>query len=130
MQRDAATEAVFKPVRPPTTFEETVERLGTAIRLGLLPAGSRLPAERDLAGQLGEAVELAGLGPLGRQDRGAGLDGDPVVEHRPGGSAKWLSLLLRQRRPLGDERATGAPPLGDEMTALHKSGESLAKRRT
>ena len=53
MQRDAATEAVFKPVRPPTTFEGTVERLGTAIRLGLLPAGSRLPAERDLAGQLG-----------------------------------------------------------------------------
>ena len=53
MQRDAATEAVFKPVRPPTTFEETVERLGTAIRLGLLPAGSRLPAERALAGQLG-----------------------------------------------------------------------------
>jgi GntR family transcriptional regulator, transcriptional repressor for pyruvate dehydrogenase complex len=53
MQRDAAKEAVFKPVRPPTTFEETVERLGTAIRLGLLPAGSRLPAERDLAGQLG-----------------------------------------------------------------------------
>ena len=52
MQRDAAREAVFKPVRPPTTFEETVERLGTAIRLGLLPAGSRLPAERDLAGQL------------------------------------------------------------------------------
>src|ERR671922_3095549 len=51
--RTPATEAVFKPVRPPTTFEETVERLGTAIRLGLLPAGSRLPAERDLAGQLG-----------------------------------------------------------------------------
>jgi DNA-binding FadR family transcriptional regulator len=51
MDRDAALEAVFKPVRPPTTFEETVERLGTAIRLGLLPAGSRLPAERDLAEQ-------------------------------------------------------------------------------
>jgi len=27
---------VFEPVSPPTTFEETVERLGTAIRLGLL----------------------------------------------------------------------------------------------
>ncbi len=40
------------PVRPPTTFEETVERLGTAIRLGLLPPGSRLPAERELAGEL------------------------------------------------------------------------------
>jgi DNA-binding FadR family transcriptional regulator len=53
MQRDAALEAVFKPVRPPTTFEETVERLGTAIRLGLLAPGSRLPPERDLAEELG-----------------------------------------------------------------------------
>ena len=53
MERDAALEAVFQPVRPPTTFEETVERLGTAIRLGLLSPGSRLPPERDLAGELG-----------------------------------------------------------------------------
>ena len=53
MERDAALEAVFKPVRPPTTFEETVERLGTAIRLGLLSPSSRLPPERDLADQLG-----------------------------------------------------------------------------
>jgi DNA-binding FadR family transcriptional regulator len=52
MERDAALAAVFKPVRPPTTFEETVERLGTAIRLGLLAAGSRLPSERDLADEL------------------------------------------------------------------------------
>jgi GntR family transcriptional repressor for pyruvate dehydrogenase complex len=52
MERDAALEAVFMPVRPPSTFEETVERLGTAIRLGLLPPGSRLPSERDLAGRL------------------------------------------------------------------------------
>ena len=41
--------AVFEPVQAPTTFEETVERLGTAIRLGLLPAGTRLPPERELA---------------------------------------------------------------------------------
>jgi DNA-binding FadR family transcriptional regulator len=52
VERSAALDAVFKPVHPPTTFEETVERLGTAIRLGLLPPGSRLPSERDLAGQL------------------------------------------------------------------------------
>jgi GntR family transcriptional regulator, transcriptional repressor for pyruvate dehydrogenase complex len=50
--RTPALEAVFKPVQPPTTFEETVERLGTAIRLGLLVPGSRLPPERDLAEQL------------------------------------------------------------------------------
>ena len=48
----SAQEAVFAPVRPPTTFEETVERLGTAIRLGLLAPGSRLPPERELAGEL------------------------------------------------------------------------------
>jgi GntR family transcriptional repressor for pyruvate dehydrogenase complex len=53
MERSAAVEAVFQPVNPPTTFEETVERLGTAIRLGLLSPGTRLPAERDLADQLG-----------------------------------------------------------------------------
>jgi DNA-binding FadR family transcriptional regulator len=52
MEPSSATAAIFEPVQPPTTFEETVERLGTAIRLGLLPPGSRLPAERDLAYQL------------------------------------------------------------------------------
>src|SRR5919108_5675927 len=51
--RTPALEAVFKPVQPPTTFEETVGRFGTAIRLGLLPAGSQLPPERSLADQLG-----------------------------------------------------------------------------
>jgi GntR family transcriptional repressor for pyruvate dehydrogenase complex len=48
-----AVAAVFDPVQAPSTFEETVERLGTAIRLGLLPAGSRLPPERELSEQLG-----------------------------------------------------------------------------
>ncbi|MGE0066889.1 MAG: FadR/GntR family transcriptional regulator [Solirubrobacterales bacterium] len=52
MQRDPALEAVFLPVRPPSTFEETVERLGTAIRLGLLAPGSQLPPERELAREL------------------------------------------------------------------------------
>ncbi len=52
MERSAATEGVFKPVQPPTTFEETVERLGTAIRLGLLKPGTQLPPERELADQL------------------------------------------------------------------------------
>ena len=52
-EQTPALEAIFKPVHPPTTFEETVERLGTAIRLGLLVPGTRLPSERDLADQLG-----------------------------------------------------------------------------
>jgi len=48
-------EAVFAPVRSQTAFEETVDRLGTAVRLGLLPPGTRLPAERELCGRLGIA---------------------------------------------------------------------------
>lgn len=47
-----ATDAVFSPVVAPSTLEETVERLGGAIRSGLLPPGRRLPAERELAEQL------------------------------------------------------------------------------
>jgi DNA-binding FadR family transcriptional regulator len=52
METDAALEAVFMPVRPASTFEETVERLGSAIRLGLLAPGSKLPPERELARRL------------------------------------------------------------------------------
>jgi DNA-binding FadR family transcriptional regulator len=52
MQRDAALEAVFMPVQPASTFEETVERLGSAIRAGLLSPGAKLPPERELAKQL------------------------------------------------------------------------------
>jgi GntR family transcriptional regulator, transcriptional repressor for pyruvate dehydrogenase complex len=52
MDRSAAVEAIFERVQPPTTFEETAERLGTAIKLGLLAPGSRLPPERELAEQL------------------------------------------------------------------------------
>jgi GntR family transcriptional regulator, transcriptional repressor for pyruvate dehydrogenase complex len=53
MAHDAAVAAVFEPVQPLTTFEETVERLGSAIRLGILAPGTRLPSERELAEQLG-----------------------------------------------------------------------------
>src|SRR5215218_6696718 len=48
-----ARASVFEPVAPQSTYEETVARLGTAIRLGVLAPGTRLPAERDLADQLG-----------------------------------------------------------------------------
>jgi DNA-binding FadR family transcriptional regulator len=48
-------DAVFAPVRSVTALEETVERLGTAIRLGLLAPGTRLPAERELCARLGIA---------------------------------------------------------------------------
>lgn len=46
---------LFAPVVSTTAFEETLERLSTAIKLGLLEPGARLPAERELCEQLGIA---------------------------------------------------------------------------
>src|ERR1700733_5739131 len=51
----APPEALFATVRSQTAFEETVDRLGTAIKLGLLRPGSRLLAERELCARLGIA---------------------------------------------------------------------------
>lgn len=47
-----AEDALFRPVRAGNAFEETVERLLTAIKLGVVVPGSRLPPERELAGRL------------------------------------------------------------------------------
>jgi DNA-binding FadR family transcriptional regulator len=44
-------DALFRPVRAGNAFEETVERLLQAIKLGVVEPGERLPSERDLAGR-------------------------------------------------------------------------------
>jgi DNA-binding FadR family transcriptional regulator len=44
---------VLRPVREGNAFEETVERLLTVIKLGLIGPGERFPAERELSAQLG-----------------------------------------------------------------------------
>lgn len=43
---------VFDPIEAPSIYQETLARLGTAIRIGLLAPGDRLPPERELAEQL------------------------------------------------------------------------------
>jgi DNA-binding FadR family transcriptional regulator len=45
--------AVLGPVRAGNAFEETVERLLTVIKLGVVGPGEKFPAERDLAVLLG-----------------------------------------------------------------------------
>jgi DNA-binding FadR family transcriptional regulator len=45
--------ALLGPVRAGNAFEETVERLLTVIKLGLVARGDRFPPERELAAQLG-----------------------------------------------------------------------------
>ena len=104
--RGPALEAVFQPVQPPTTFEETVERLGTAIRLGLLPPGTRLPPERELAEELriSRSTLRQALTTLVQSGYLVSLRG------RSGGT------FVADEPPLA--RETEGPPLGDEARAV------------
>jgi len=102
-------ETVFAPVRSQTAFEETVERLGTAIKLGLLPPGTRLPAERELCAKLGIArstlrqalVALAQSGHL-RATRGRG-GGTFVADPQPPADPPSVDVLAAWR-DVCDER--------------------------
>ena len=51
--RTPASDALLRPVRLGNAFEETVERLLSTIRLGVLGPGEHLPPERELALRLG-----------------------------------------------------------------------------
>jgi len=102
---DAATslETIFAPVRSQTAFEEAVDRIGTAIRLGLLPPGTRLPAERELCAKLGIARStlrqaLVALGQSGhlRAIRGRG-GGTFVVDDLPPAAPPADDVLDRWR---------------------------------
>jgi GntR family transcriptional regulator, transcriptional repressor for pyruvate dehydrogenase complex len=101
-----ALEAVFKPVQPPTTFEETVERLGTAIRLGLLAPGSQLPPERDLAEQL--RISRSTL----RQALTTLVQSGHLVSVR----GRAGGTFVAEEPPLAED--VGAEPLGDEARAV------------
>jgi DNA-binding FadR family transcriptional regulator len=107
----ASLETVFAPVRSQTAFEETVERLGTAIKLGLLPPGTRLPAERELCAKFGIArstlrqalVALAQSGHL-HATRGRG-GGTFVADPQPPATPPSPDVLARWR-DVCDERMT------------------------
>jgi DNA-binding FadR family transcriptional regulator len=104
--RGPALDAVFKPVQPPTTFEETVERLGTAIRLGLLPPGTRLPSERELADEL--SISRSTL----RQAITTLVQSGHLVSLR----GRSGGTFVADEPPLGQD-AEG-PPLGEEARAV------------
>ena len=126
--------SVFAPVRSMTAFEETVERLGTAIRLGLLSARTRLPAERELCGRLGIARStlrqaLVALGQSGhlRAIRGRG-GGTFVAEPLPPAQPPSLEVLSAWRDTCDERMAVevGIAVLAAER-ATPESIEALAE---
>lgn len=102
-------ESIFAPVRSQTAFEETVDRLGTAIKLGLLPAGERLPAERELCQRLGIARStlrqaLTALGQSGYLHAVRGRGGGTFVVDEPPRADRPDDVTLGSWQELCDER--------------------------
>ena len=111
LQEATSLETVFAPVRSLTAFEETVDRLGTAIRLGLLPPGTRLPAERDLCAKLGIARStlrqaLVALGQSGHLHATRGRGGGTFVADPLPPAAPPTGEVLGAWRDICDARMT------------------------
>jgi DNA-binding FadR family transcriptional regulator len=145
-----AVAAVFEPVQTATTLEETVERLGTAIRLGLLGPGDRLPPERELADQFGIArstlrqalMSLTESGHLvALRGRGGGTfvsDAPPLAENRRAqlSDGHWRELLDYRiavevgAAVLAAERAAPADlaRLHEHVAAMHTTDFSVYRR--
>ena len=125
-------EVAFRPIRSGNAFEECVERVLSAVKLGLVCPGERLPAERDLATRLGvsrvtlrEALRsLAQAGWLEvRRGRHGGtyvLDRSPALVGRrprpgppvaPAGESLEDTLLLRQVLELGAVELAASLPV-------------------
>jgi DNA-binding FadR family transcriptional regulator len=96
---------VLRPVRQGNAFEETVERLLTVIKLGLVGPGERFPPERELAAHLGisrltlrEAIsELNQAGYV--ESRRGRLGGTFITYTRPAPSVDELRRLAVDHGP-------------------------------
>lgn len=116
-------EAVFAPVRSQTAFEETVERLGTAIKLGLLAPGTRLPAERELCARLGIARSTL------RQALTALTQSGHVFATRGRGGGTFVSDPQPPADPPSPEMLAGWRDTCDERLAVELGVVALASER-
>jgi GntR family transcriptional regulator, transcriptional repressor for pyruvate dehydrogenase complex len=119
-------ETVFAPVRSQTAFEETLERLGTAIKIGLLPPGSRLPAERELCTRLGISRStlrqaLTALAQSGHLHAVRGRGGGTFVADQPPPAEPPSRQLLAEWRDACDLRL--AVELGVAALAADRARE-------
>jgi DNA-binding FadR family transcriptional regulator len=128
----SADEALFRPVRAGNAFEETVERLLQAIKLGVVEPGERLPPERDLADRfnvsrvtLREAIKaLQEAGYIeSRRGRYGGTFVRPRLPKRPRATVRQLAremasglddaLVLRRVLEVGAAEAAAVRSLDD-----------------
>jgi GntR family transcriptional repressor for pyruvate dehydrogenase complex len=126
----ASAQTIFAPVQSQTAFEETLERLGTAIKLGLLAPGARLPAERELCRQLGISRStlrqaLTALVQSGHLFATRGRSGGTFVAESPPPAEAPSAALLAGWRDACDQRL--AVELGVAVLAAERAEpEALA----
>jgi GntR family transcriptional regulator, transcriptional repressor for pyruvate dehydrogenase complex len=146
----ASLDTIFAPVRSQTAFEEAVDRLGTAIRLGLLPPGTRLPAERELCAKLGIARStlrqaLVALGQSGHLRATRGRGGGTFVSDRLPPAPPLSDDVLDRWRTMWDHRiaaevgiavlacrrarSSALNGLGELLTAMESSLEDFSTYR-
>jgi DNA-binding FadR family transcriptional regulator len=119
---------IFTAVRSPNPLEETMERIAGAIKSRLLSPGDRLPAERELAIQLGVSrstlrVALQNLVNAGWLEVRRGRHGGSFVARWPTTpSLRRLPDLLTQQR---DE----LPGLLDYRAAVESAAAAFAAER-
>jgi len=146
-------EAVLRPVRGHHAFEACVEQLGTAIRLGVYPRGTTLPAERELAERLQVSratlrEAMAALRQAGLVETTRGRGGGTVVTLKPGSPSgraaaritparrrNWLDALdyrrivepgaaaLAASRELSDERRSQLEKAHEDVASAGKPAE-------
>jgi GntR family transcriptional repressor for pyruvate dehydrogenase complex len=96
-------EAVLRPVRGHHAFEACVEQLATAIRLGVYPRGSTLPAERELAERLEVSratlrEAMAALRQAGLVETTRGRGGGTVVTLKAGTPSSRAAARISPRK--------------------------------
>jgi DNA-binding FadR family transcriptional regulator len=126
-----ALDVAFRPIRSGNAFEECVERLLSAMKLGLVQPGQRLPPERELAARLGVSRvtlrdALHSLGQAGWLEARRGRHGGTFVLERATTEAERRSfrraagavadrledaLVLRRVLELGAVEAAATPPV-------------------
>jgi DNA-binding FadR family transcriptional regulator len=114
---------LFSPVRSTTAFEETLDRLGTAIKLGLLPPGTRLPAERELCERLGIARSTL------RQALTALVQSGHLHAVRGRGGGTFVADALPAADPPSDELLADWRDICDQRLAVELGVAVLAAER-
>jgi len=132
---------VLRPIREGNAFEETVERLLTVIKLGLIGRGERFPPERELAAQLGisrltlrEAIRELQRADYVESRRGR-LGGTFITYTRPAPNVSDLRRLAQERgKKVADALTfryaveTGAADMLAQQLAATAGGMPLARR--